>query len=470
MRFRHRTTPQRASIRERSDTVLDQTRSEVLSDNLPGEDNFPSGVLIGDPYEPPAQVENAVASAGLRTILVEWDRLEGHLTVDGAGGYEVELDTVNTFDSGSERTQRTSATMASFTDLTPATTYYVRVRGVQGAENYGTWSATANATTATADTADITAGAVTTDRLAADAVTAAKLAAITMEVGKWIQSDNYDGTDVATGDATQGFRVEASGLAEFQDVRIRADELEVNQEDPETADVFRIGTHDETLSDGLIDPTPGNRVEFRAIADNGTTAYAQSIWHVDADNGMDPAGDGSGLVFRNELYKGDYLGPPTLDDIEVMRLEGGLSPKVLFEGDRAWPAYYAVAERTSNQVITTGTATTLLLSSSEYDPDSFHNGSGVFTIPFSGLWLVYGYLTCTTSTAGARLLLGWNINSGADRWQNNGGTPNTAHVSFAEPVELAAGQAIRFRVYQDTGGNCNVQARARISCLSPGQA
>lgn len=195
---------------------MSRTEAAVFRSALPEQPYYPSGIIIGDSVEAPAQVAGVSASAGLRTILIEWDRLDGLYTVDGAGGYEVELDTVNTFDSVGLRSQRTSATLASFTDLTPDTLYYVRVRAVQGAENYGEWSATVSDTTALADTADITVGAITADRLSADAVTAAKLASITMEVGKYIQSSNYDGTDIATGDATQGWRIE-DGAAEFND-------------------------------------------------------------------------------------------------------------------------------------------------------------------------------------------------------------------------------------------------------------
>jgi hypothetical protein len=61
----------------------------------------------------------------------------------------------------------------------------------------------------------IAPGVVDTVNLANGAITSIKLASS-------LQSDNYDGTDVATGDATQGWRIERNtGSAEFQDLRLR---------------------------------------------------------------------------------------------------------------------------------------------------------------------------------------------------------------------------------------------------------
>lgn len=83
---------------------------------------------------------------------------------------------------------------------------------------------TANEIAANTITAnEIAADAVTANELAADSVTANKMASIAMEIGKYLQSAGYDGTDVATGDATTGWRVEADGKAEFSDVRVRGE-------------------------------------------------------------------------------------------------------------------------------------------------------------------------------------------------------------------------------------------------------
>lgn len=206
------------------------TEAAQFRAELPEEKHFPSGVIVGESFEAPEQVTGVAITAGLRSVLVEWDRVEGLQSVDGAGAYIVELDTVATFDSGGERSFRTAATVASFTDLATNTTYYARVQAVQGPANGGEWSATVSATTPLLPTAEldgeitetqIADDAVTTPKLAANAVTAGKLAAITMEVGKYLQSSNYDGTDVATGDATEGFRIEAGGDAEFYNVYAR---------------------------------------------------------------------------------------------------------------------------------------------------------------------------------------------------------------------------------------------------------
>lgn len=595
MRFRNHERPNRASVRSLNDRAMEPTDAEVFRSTLPGRQSFESGVSVGDPFTPPAQVTGVAASAGLRTLLVEWDRLEDFQTVDGAGGYEVQLDTVATFDSGSERTQRTSATLASFTDLATNTTYYVRVRAVQGADNYGEWSVEASDTTPLLPTAEVVgldatlsaldadltaaeadiatlqadlntaegdidtallqavepvsslpslphasypegkvvylttddklyrsdgsswsssvsaidiagqitetqisddavttpklvagavttakiaadavtaneiaagtvtaaeiaadtitgneiaagaiatnelaanavtaneiaanavvagkiqAGAVNTDKLSADAVTAAKLASITMEVGKHIQSDNYDGTDVETGDATQGFRVQANGKAEFQDVLVRgtvagsvittdsgsgpyieidapvapdtisfysgnpsetvpgqlqvtaqavslygpdigsgraglwlngdtatieSGNLDVDDEDGTVAHTVRVGTLAPASVVGTSTPSPGNKLQFDAIAVVEGFYFAQNSWTIDADNGMSSLGDGTTLAFTADRWLGDYIDPPFNDTRTVMEL--GLnsdgSASIEMDGDEVldWTSY-----------------------------------------------------------------------------------------------------------------------------------
>lgn len=364
MRKRHYTAPDRSTVRNLS-TAMEPDEATVFRNEQPGVQFFASGVQVGDGTVPPPQVTGVSASSGFRTILVEWDALEDFQTAEGAGGYEVQLDTVGTFDSVGLRTQRTSATLASWEDLVTGTTYHVRVRAIQGTDNVGDWSVSASAVTAMIPTADVSgldaqlatlttdlntaegeidtallqsvesvgvlpalpdaaypvgkvvflttdgklyrnhadvwvstvsaldivgqitetqitddaittpkiatgavtageiaagtitatqiaadtitaneiatdavttnelaagavvaenivAGEVSADKLAANSVTAAKLAAITMEVGKYIESDNYDGTDVETGDATQGWRLEPD-TAEFNNVKVRGD-------------------------------------------------------------------------------------------------------------------------------------------------------------------------------------------------------------------------------------------------------
>lgn len=134
----------------------------------------------------PAQVVGLSVSAGIRTVVASWTENTEADVADGRGAYELELDTVNTFDSGSERTVRLGGTVATLGDLTTSTTYYVRVRAIDASGNSGPWSATASTTTVQAVTADladdlITAakivdGAVGSVALADDAVTNAKIA------------------------------------------------------------------------------------------------------------------------------------------------------------------------------------------------------------------------------------------------------------------------------------------------------
>lgn len=97
------------------------------------------------------------------------------------------------------------------------------------------------------------AEAVTADKIAAGAVVAEKLGAWEMLVGQHIQSIDYDGTDVATGDATAGFRMEAGGDAEFNNVRVRGDVEASEFHGAPTASILGVNGTFDTDTSGWVD-------------------------------------------------------------------------------------------------------------------------------------------------------------------------------------------------------------------------
>ncbi len=162
----------------------------------------------------PGQVAGVSLTGGIRSLFVRFTARTETDMVNGQGTYQVQVATDNLFAS-IVHDGLASSNLVSVDGLTTGTTYYVRVRAIDAYGGTGVWSATASVTIPTINTADITANAITTNLLAANSVTAAKLAAVTMEVGKYLQSTNYNGTDVETGNATAGFRIQANGNCEF---------------------------------------------------------------------------------------------------------------------------------------------------------------------------------------------------------------------------------------------------------------
>lgn len=202
-------------------TPLDQGTIDGITAALPPDDGAD-----------PSTVTGLTLTAGINSIFARWDASSDSDVENGWGQYRVQLDNTNNTFPSPEVDKVVGGTFTSFTGLTTGTTYYVRVKAVDA---YGNESASWSTVQSTAPiqvtgpdiaantitAANIFANTITAAEIAADTITAEELDAIAIEVGKYIQSDNYDGTDVATGDATQGFRFEGNGNGEMQNARIR---------------------------------------------------------------------------------------------------------------------------------------------------------------------------------------------------------------------------------------------------------
>ena len=135
----------RREVRADNDTAMTPQEATVFREGLPGEASFPSGIIIGDGSEPP-EAPAVTLTPGFGVIRAEWDALEGLQSVSAEGAYEAQLDTVATFDA-TPLSHRTSSTQTAWEGLASSTTYYVRVRAIQGADNAGAWSDVKSATT-----------------------------------------------------------------------------------------------------------------------------------------------------------------------------------------------------------------------------------------------------------------------------------------------------------------------------------
>ena len=137
----------------------------------------PDTITAGIDATVPVQTTGLSAGAGVRTITATWDDNADLDVVNGQGQYDLQIDTVNTFNSVNLRGKRVGGTIASFADLPMQvpTLYYVRVRAVDTSGNAGPWSAIVSTTTQQAGTNDIANGAVDTLKIADAAITTVKI-------------------------------------------------------------------------------------------------------------------------------------------------------------------------------------------------------------------------------------------------------------------------------------------------------
>lgn len=133
-------------------------------------------ITTGEDSSVPGQVTGLIVSAAFRTMTIRWTERTETDMIDNRGYYEVQIDTVNTFNSGNLRTVRVAGIITTFADLSTSTTYFVRVRAIDSSGNFGAYSSTASATTSQIlNAADLAADVVTTVQLAPNAVESANI-------------------------------------------------------------------------------------------------------------------------------------------------------------------------------------------------------------------------------------------------------------------------------------------------------
>lgn len=110
----------------------------------------PTGVTVG---------------AGVTTMTIFWNTNEENDVANGRGLYQIQLDTVNTFNSSNLLDKEVGGTITSFSDLTTGTTYYVRVRAIDSSGNPGDWSSIVSGTPRFLSDDDLQDGTIHGDRL-----------------------------------------------------------------------------------------------------------------------------------------------------------------------------------------------------------------------------------------------------------------------------------------------------------------
>jgi len=184
--------------------VVDPTATEVSIPGLLVDHQYAFTIVardtLGNRSTPPASITYSIndmsaaipnaptgltLGAGNKSLFVLWNPYSGtNVVPDGSGSFTVQLDEVNTFDSGSLQTKTGLKTpFASFYGLTNDTTYFVRVQAVNAKNQPGPWTATSSATPSpnldpnSISGEVIMAGTLAGDRIVANSITGDEIAA-----------------------------------------------------------------------------------------------------------------------------------------------------------------------------------------------------------------------------------------------------------------------------------------------------
>lgn len=145
--------------------------------------------------------------------------------------------------------------------------------------------------------------------------------------------------------------------------------------------------------------------------------------------------------------------------VETFIGAGGLS---LSQGVRVF--------NSANLTIDTGSWTTLTFDSESYDLNGMHSTSSNtsrLTAQRAGVYSIFGSIRFATSSSGTlrgvRIVVNGSVIIALDLRPPNGAA-STVNITIASCYKLAVNDYVELQVYQDTGGNLNVE---RASAYSP---
>ena len=180
----------------------------------------------------PAAPTGVTVGAGVTTMSVYWNENAENDVKGGVGYYEIQLDTVNTFNSGNLLTKQTGGTITSFSNLTSNTTYYTRVRAVDASGNVGSYSSTTSGTPRYIANADIQAGTINGDRITAATINGDRVIANTLDANV-IKANTTFAQNVNVGAtftmATSGIMKSSNYVAGVSGWQLTNTTLEINQ-------------------------------------------------------------------------------------------------------------------------------------------------------------------------------------------------------------------------------------------------
>lgn len=180
----------------------------------------------------PAAPTGVTVGAGVTTMTVYWTENTENDVKNGIGFYEVQIDTVNTFNSGNLLTKQVSGTVTSFSNLTSNTTYYTRVRAVDASANVGSYSSIVSGTPRYVVNADIQGGTISGDKITANTLVGDRVMANTLDANT-IKANTTFTQNLSVGAtftmATSGIMQSANYSAGVAGWRLTNTTLEINQ-------------------------------------------------------------------------------------------------------------------------------------------------------------------------------------------------------------------------------------------------
>ncbi len=128
-----------------------------------------------------------------------------------------------------------------------------------------------------------------------------------------------------------------------------------------------------------------------------------------------------------------------------------------------------IRTRSASQTIGNATDTTLTnWGTTEIDQGSITYASGVFTVPSTGVYLLFYFIDITQNSVGLRGSGFWINNTTTARRARtelaaSAGPPsNPMYVNGADVSSLTANDTVRLKVYQDSGGNLDYNASTAL--------
>lgn len=173
----------------------------------------------------PSSPTGVQMTAGGTTAGVVWSANTELDVAFGAGQYEVQIDTVNAFNSANLKDVKTGALVYTFSDLVKDQQYFGRVRAIDSLGLAGPWSAVVTATPA-----GINGSVIITNTLAGDRVIANTLDANALKANSAIISDLAIKSALTIGDATGDGSIQSYGyVAGTTGFKLTKNTLEINQ-------------------------------------------------------------------------------------------------------------------------------------------------------------------------------------------------------------------------------------------------
>lgn len=250
----------------------------------------------GDSTIPP-QVDLPVLSRGSTSLVVSFNgltSLDAPDVANGNGLYEVQIDTVNTFDGVDLRSALTTSTILSFSDITTEDTWYCRVRAIDTSGNLGVWSNTATGDFGSILGTWLTDGTITGGKVADGAIGSDQLAVASVIAGK-IAANAIYGSNIIAGEITSD-KINVAGLdaahikfGTMSGARITADTLDVNSliSSTLTSKTITLGTGGQIKignppTDGLYINDQGitaykSSVQTMRVANDGTATFSDTV-------------------------------------------------------------------------------------------------------------------------------------------------------------------------------------------------